>query len=305
MGGLFNPPPQPPPPDYISYAYDVIGEDELTVTIPANTTTPLQVLAFNPDTLFSGTIYISNTQNIPLGATQNIMLYFLDWKNSVMNTLTLDNYKYGRYFENYPIQTIAFVNNYPVDLNIYIQYSIKKYYEFYSPVVQDLTQLQLTPSIITPSLLGGTNFLFSNSIANLNVSNIPLNSTIYVIQQQVYGTSSTAPGSVTISWNGLLTLNLPVSALGTYTDSNEYPVVVDSTTQALPGSVTSTNASLNWVQVELFSPIAIKTTTNSIPIIYNSKTNTFALASSASISASTYAVYMPSLPAAFCQYALS
>ena len=286
-----NPPQQP---KSITSPYAVLAEKELEINLSANSSMG-NTISFKPNTLVSLTLYIENTNDIPLGSTNNVTVSYIDWKYSTESNYTLDDYKYGRYFENYPIQSISFQNNYPVQITIYLQYILKQYFDFYSPVVNDLTQLQLTPSIVTPQLMGGTNFRYYGTLANMNLSKFPIGSTSYLMNQQVVGTSGTSTGSVSVPYTDIFTENLSVGALGTTQDTNEYPIVTDSTTIQVPSNVTSTNATMNWVQLDFYSPVALTVTSSSVPIIYDNITGTWV--SNTPITINANAKYLPIVPA--------
>ena len=294
-------PKQTQPTQYSPYA--VIGENEKTFTLQPNQTTPIQI-SFNPQTLISGTIYIENTQDIPLGdTTDSIKVSFVDWRNGLESHFNLTSYNYGKYIENYPIQYIYLTNSFPVSMTIYFQYSIKKYYEFYTPVIQDLTQLTLAPSIVTPQLEGGTNFRYTDSLAKLDFSNFPLGVTVYITNQYFASTSSTTTGSVTVPYTATFTENMPVGALGVASDQNIYPIVIDTTTQKLPDSATSTDATETFLQMDFFSPITVTFTAKTFDITYNSDTNTFGFADTFTVQ--TTATYFTTQDAIFCNYTYS
>ena len=73
-------------------------------------------------------------------------------------------------------------------------------------------------------------------------------------------------------------------------------------TKQLPGSITQSNAVMNWVQIDFYSPLLIQYTTQTFDIIYNAATNTFSLAANTSLNVQSVAMYLPTQPASFCVY---
>ena len=274
--------------------FTTLGEYENTITLPANSTNQL-IQSFNNDTSVVMTIYIENPLEIPLGATQNVTMQVQSWQNGLNAVMTLDQYNYGKYFENYPIGSFYLQNNFNVPITIYIQYIIKSYYEYFSPLVQDLTELTLTQRTLTGCLTAGTNFRYYGGISGFSGTNIPLDAIIYVLDQQVSGTSGSAAGSVTVPWTASYSEHLTTPALGAAEDNSDYIFQVDSTTQALPGNVTSSNATMNWAEVDFWSPITISNTVGSEAITYNTTNNDWECSTTFSYSA--YSTYMTSLPA--------
>ena len=271
-----------------------IGEYETTITLtPFQTTTRIAALPDN--TLTVATIYIYNTQDLPTNSPDTIDLVITDWTNGNVSTFELNQFKYGKYLENYPISIITISNNYPVSVQIYIQYIVKTYNAYLSPLIEDFTQLELVPTIITQGYTGGTNFRFYNSLSNISFSNFNLNDLFYILDQQVLGTSSTAAGYVIVPWTSTYTLNIGVSALGTAEDSTSYVFNVDTTTQSLPSSATQSNASMNWVVMDFYSSMTISSTPSTIVLTYNTTTNTWEGTATQTISA--YAAKLTSIPA--------
>ena len=212
-----------------------IGEYETTITIDAFQTTT-RIAALPNNTLAVATIYIYNTQDLPTNSPDTVDLVVTDWTNGNVSTFELNQFKYGKYIENYPISIITISNNYPVAVQIYVQYIVKTYNPYLSPLIQDFTQLELVPTIIAQGYTGGTNFRFYNSLSNISFSGFSIGDLFYILDQQVLGTSATSTGYVTVQWTSVYTLNIGVSALGTAEDSTSYVFNVDSTTQALPSS---------------------------------------------------------------------
>ncbi|MGC8580664.1 MAG: hypothetical protein ACP5MB_11525, partial [bacterium] len=116
---------------------------------------------------------------------------------------------------------------------------------------------------------------------------------------QLYGTSSTSAGYVTVNWTSTYTETYDVAALGANEDPTLYVLTVDSTTQQIPSSVISSNAVMNWVAIEYFSPLNITYNSTTFPIVYNSTTNTFGVSSSSSLSFTANSAYLNSVPAPF------
>ncbi len=278
-----------------------IGSEQQVITLE-----PLQSLdnyiIFPPDTMIVATFYINNQQDIPAGATGNITILLTDARSGHTSKLILNSYIYGKYIENYPATNISFTNNYNVEIEIYFQYTLKQYSKYANPVIQDLTQLLLIPTVIVNSLTPSTNFRYYGSLNNTNWSNMPIGATFYVLDQQVYGTSSTSAGYVQIPYTANYTENINVSALGAAEDANLYYFTVDSTTLKLPGSATQSNAVLNWLKMDFYSPLYIVYTTQTFNIIYNSSLNAFTLSTNTSLNVKSVALYMQNIPAAFCTY---
>jgi hypothetical protein len=274
----------------------VVGESEVTVSIPPFTNYTLAM--FPPDTQISATLYISNSNDIPYGTTDKVKVMIVDWKDSQESTFNLDSYNYGKYIVNYPLQYIYIYNGMPVTMSIYFQYIEREYYEYNYPSIEDLTQLQTQLVYVTSALLPGTNFKFASALSDLKMSDFPLNSTFYVLDFQLYGTSSTSAGSVSLSWNSTSKYTINVGALGVNEDANTYTYTTDSTTQTIPGNATSTDAVANWVVVEYYSPLNITYTKSTIPIVYDSTTETFGVGSS-SLSITANSSYLNSVIAPF------
>ena len=274
----------------------VVGESEVTVSIPPFTNYTLAM--FPPDTQISATLYISNPNDIPYGTTDKVKVMVVDWKDSQESTFNLDSYNYGKYIVNYPLQYIYIYNGMPVTMSIYFQYIEREYYEYNYPSIEDLTQLQTQLVYVTSALLPGTNFKFASALSDLDMSDFPLNSTFYVLDFQLYGTSSISAGSVSLSWNATSKYTINVGALGVNEDANTYTYTTDSTTQTIPGNVTSTDAVANCVVVEYYSPLNITYTKSTIPIVYDSTTETFGVSSS-SLSITANSSYLNSVIAPF------
>ncbi len=276
----------------------VLGEGEETITLPPFSDNVL-VAQFPVDTTISATIYISNTEDIPYGTPDKVKLTIVDWTNSQQSTFSLDSYNYGKYIENYPIQFIYIQNGMPSTMQIYFQYIEKEYYEYSLPVIEDLTQLQSQIVYVTEGLIPSTNFKFAGPISNLDMSNFPIGTTFYLIDAQLYGTSSSNAGYVTVKWTSTYTETYDVGALGANEDPNLYVLTVDSTTQQIPGSVTSSYADMNWVAIEYFSPLNITYSSTTFPIVYNPTTGTFGVSSSSSLSFTANSAYLNTVPAPF------
>lgn len=256
-------------------SYVTLGEYETTLTIPPGQQNYV-VATFPPNTVISTTYYIANTTDIPTGSTDEFVVGWTDWTNAQHSSVNLDSYKYGKYMENYPLQQITVSNNFPVTIQFYLQYIIKSYYEYYSPDVQDLTQLQLNTVIVTEGLTGGTNFRFMNGISSISFTGFPASSLFYILDQQIIGTSISAAGTGKIPWTAQYSEQLSVAAVGYNEDINVYSFNVDSTTSALPGSVSNTNSTWNWIVMDFFSPLAITpVTVSGTAIYYNSTSGEF------------------------------
>lgn len=271
-----------------------IGEYETTITIDAFQTTT-RIAALPNNTLAVATIYIYNTQDLPTNSPDTVDLVVTDWTNGNVSTFELNQFKYGKYIENYPISIITISNNYPVAVQIYVQYIVKTYNPYLSPLIQDFTQLELVPTIIAQGYTGGTNFRFYNSLSNISFSGFSIGDLFYILDQQVLGTSATSTGYVTVQWTSVYTLNIGVSALGTAEDSTSYVFNVDSTTQALPSSATQSKATMNWVVMDFYSSMTISSTPSTIVLTYNTTTNTWEGTATQTISA--YAAKLTSIPA--------
>lgn len=278
----------------------VLGESETEVNIPPFTNYTLAM--FPTNTLISSTLYISNTNDIPYGTTDKVKVMIVDWKDSQESTFNLDSYNYGKYIINYPIQYLYVYNGMPVTMTIYFQYIEKEYYEYNYPAIEDLTQLQTQLVYVTSSLLAGTNFKFAGALSDLNMSDFPLNSTFYVLDFQLYGTSSTSAGSVSLSWNSTSKYTINVGALGVNEDANTYTYTTDSTTQTIPTNATSTDAVANWIVVEYYSPLNITYSKSTIPIVYNATNGNFEVASDTSISITADSSYLNTVTAPFTQF---
>jgi hypothetical protein len=150
------------------------------------------------------------------------------------------------------------INTYSIDITLYIQYTIIQYSPYYSPVIQDLTQLILTPNIITNSLTGGCNFRYYGPISGLIMANFPIGTAFYVLDQQVEGTSDVTAGSVQVPWANNYTENINVAAAGAAEDNNTYAFITDATSQQIPNNVLSSNAKMNWVKVDYYSSSGTK-----------------------------------------------
>jgi hypothetical protein len=260
------------------------GQD--VITVGANSTTQ-NLLIFPPNTLVSATFYIENPQDIPTGSTMEFVISMSSWINGSTTKINLDSYNYGKYFEDFPMSNINLINNFPVAINLYYQYSVKQYGDYFNSVVQDLTQLLFIPNVTTAALTGGTNFRYYGTIANLNLSgspSLPTGTQFYVLDQQIIGTSSSVTGSVSVPWTTSYTENINVAASGASEDSNTYSFTVDADTLGIPGNVTSTNAIMNWVKMDFYSPLSVTLTNGSVNIVYNATTNEFEMDDAVSVS---------------------
>jgi hypothetical protein len=282
----------------------VLGENELTITLPPFSENTL-IASFPVDTTVSFTLYIQNTTDIPYGTSDKVELTIVDWLYSQQSEFSLDSYNYGKYIENYPVQYIYMQNNMPTTMQIYFQYIIKQYYQYSLPVIEDLTQLQTQNIYITEGLIGGNNFKFAGPISSLNMANFPIGTTFYLLDAQIYSTTSASTGSVTVKWNSTSTFVYQVAALGVNEMATLWTFTVDSTTQGIPGNTTSSDAALNWVVIEYFSPLNITYTTQTFPLIYNSATNTFQVASNSSLLVNANSSYLNTVPAPFTQFAIT
>ena len=285
----------------IDVAVKSIASEQTIITIkPGETLNNLYI--FPDNTMLVATFYINNQQDIPSGSTGNITISLTDARSGHNSQITLNSYIYGRYLENYPVSSISITNNYTVEIEIYFQYTLKEYSPFANPVIQDLTELLIIPTVLVNSLTGGTNFRYYGSLSNTNWSNMPIGASFYVLDQQVYGTSSTSAGYVQVPYTANYTENINVSALGASEDANTYYFIVDSTTQQLPGSATQSNAEMNWLKIDFYSPLYIKYTTQTYNIIYNSTNNDFEIASNTSLPIQNVALYMQNVSAPFSNY---
>ena len=281
-----------------------ISSEQLLVTLSPNQTIN-NYMIFPPDTMLVATFYINNQTDIPAGSTGEVKILILDSKTGHSSVITLNSYVYGKYIENYPMTNITFTNTYSVDIEIYFQYTLKDYSKYSNPVIQDLTELLLIPNVVTNSLTGGTNFRYYGSISDFSFSNFSVGDTFYVLDQQVYGTSSTSAGYVKVPYVSNYTENINVSALGAAEDANLYFFTVDSTTLDLPSSVTTSYAEMNWVKIDFYSPLYISYTTQTLDIVYDSTTNEFTLSTGSDLSIQSVAIYEQSVSAPFCTYSIS
>jgi len=285
----------------IDVAVKSIASEQTIITVePGETLNNLYI--FPDNTMLVATFYINNQQDIPSGSTGNIIINLTDSKSGHNSQITLNSYIYGRYLENYPISSISITNNYTVEIEIYFQYTLKEYSQFANPVIQDLTELLIIPTVLVNSLTGGTNFRYYGSLSNTNWSNMINGASFYVLDQQVYGTSSTSAGYVQVPYTANYTENINVSALGASEDANIYYFTVDSTTTQLPTSATQSNASMNWLKMDFYSPLYIKYTTQTYNIIYNATNNDFEVASNTSLPIQNVALYMQNVVAPFSNY---
>lgn len=278
-----------------------ISSEQTIITLQPNQQLT-NYMIFPPDTMIVATFYINNQQDIPSGATGNVVISLTDARSGQTSQILLNSYVYGKYLENYPATNITLINNYNVQIQIYFQYTLKQYSEYSNPVIQDLTELLLIPTVIVNSLTASTNFRYYGSINNFSLANFNIGDSFYVLMQQVYGTSSTSAGYVQVPYTANYTENINVSALGAAEDANIYYFTVDSVTKQLPGSITQSNAVMNWVQIDFYSPLLIQYTTQTFDIIYNAATNTFSLAANTSLNVQSVAMYLPTQPASFCVY---
>jgi hypothetical protein len=271
----------------------ILGEAEQELTIPANSASTMY-FSFQSQTLISTTFYIENTSNIPLTGTI-LTMNIVDWRTSQQNIFNLTAYRYGEYIENYPIGQIFIQNVSNAAVQLYIQYTIKQYSDVFNPTIQDLTQLVLVPSVITQSLTPTTNFRYFGALLNLTMSGFPIGGTIYVLDQQVIGTSASASGFIGVPWTSNYTEPINVAALGASEDDAEYIFTVDSTTIQVPTNITATNAVMNWVNMDFFSPLGITITSGNSAILFNASTGEFECDNN--ISLSYWATYLPALGA--------
>jgi len=285
----------------IDVAVKSIASEQTIITIePGETLNNLYI--FPDNTMLVATFYINNQQDIPSGSTGNIIISLTDSRSGHNSQITLNSYIYGRYLENYPVSSISITNNYTVEIEIYFQYTLKEYSQFANPVIQDLTELLIIPTVLVNSLTGGTNFRYYGSLSNTNWSNMINGASFYVLDQQVYGTSSTSAGYVQVPYTSNYTENINVSALGASEDANIYYFQVDSTTTQLPTSATQSNANMNWLKMDFYSPLYIKYSTQTYNIIYNSTNNDFEVASNTSLPIQNIALYMQNVNAPFSNY---
>ena len=267
-----------------------LASEEKTVTVSAGA--QLQpVYTGTSNTLTSMTLYISNAYAL---ASNNLLdIYVTTWDTGVTTHLQLGQYRYGLYVENMPVGNISITNNTSVTVQVYLQTTLKQYAEPYNTAFQILTQLILLPTVVTQTLTGGTNFRYQGAISGLtfNTGTFPNGQTFYVLDQQVIGTSSSAAGSVSVPWSSKYTENLSVPSLGSSEDSTLYALVADSTTQLIPSNVVSTNASMNFVRMDFYSPMNETLTNGNVNIVYNTSTQEFECDDN--ITASYYSTYLP------------
>lgn len=280
--------------------FRTLGEASNIITLTPGQ--QLNFLQFPNDTSIVMTFYINNSTSLPPSnapgislSNASISVSLTDWKYGNTNTFELDVYRFGKYIENYPINNIILTNNFPVNVEIFYQYVIKEYSAYYSPLIQDLTQLQLAPSIITDSLTGGTNFRFFGGLSSISFANFPSGAQFYILDQQGVGTSSTSSGTALIPWTSTYTEPLNAPALGGIEDSTVYSFAIDSTTTGLPGSATISNEDVNFIEMDFFSPLSLSTTSLSIPLVYDSTANDFKASGTQTLSA--YATYFTAVPA--------
>ncbi len=281
-----------------------IASEQLIITLQPGESLN-NYMIFPPNTMVVATFYINNQQDIPSGATGDIEISIIDSTTGYNSQITLNSYVYGKYLENYPITNVSFKNTYNVEIDIYFQYTLKQFSKYSNPVIQDLTELLLIPTVTVNSLTSGTNFRYYGSINDFLTTNFLVGNTFYVLDQQVYGTSSTSAGYVQVPYTSNYTENINVSALGAAEDANIYYFTVDSTTLKLPDSVVASNATMNWIKVDFYSPLYITYTTPTLDIVYNSTLNAFTLASGTTLTVQSVALYEQSVAAAYCTYRIS
>ncbi len=251
-----------------------IGSVQTKITILAGETLNNQFI-FPEKTMIVTTFYIDNSADIPSGSKGNLQINMSNALSGQNSVIHLTAYNYGKYIENFAVNTISFANTFSVDIVLYFQYTLKTYSIYANPVIQDLTELLLIPTITTNALTGATNFRYYGSISNFIMSSFAIGSKFYVLDQQVEGLSSTSTGSVQVPYTTNYTENINVSALGAAEDSNIYSFTTDTITQLIPTNITNNNAVLNWIKVDFYSPIALSYTSTTFPITYNSTLNLF------------------------------
>ncbi len=271
-------------------AYKTLGEASDTITIPAGQ--QINFLNFPNNTSIVLTFYINNAKDLPPNNSPginienaNVAVSLTDGRFGNTNQFELDVYRFGKYLENYPINNIVLKNNFPLDIQIFYQYVIKEYSEYYSPLIQDLTQLQLTPNIQTDSLTPGTNFRFFGDLSTISFSGFSLADTFYILDQQTVGTSSTSTGHVIIPWTNFYSSTYSPPALGGTNDNTLYQFSVDSATQSLPSSATLTYADANFIEMDFFSPLSLSATSLSMALVYNTASNDFSVTGTQTLSA--------------------
>ncbi len=252
----------------MAHSPKVLGEKETYIILEPFSKNNI-IAQFPPNTSISFSLYINNTSDIPYGTPDKVVCSYIDWTNSQQSVFNLDAYNYGKYFENYPVQYLYVKNNMPVTMKLYFQYIEKQFYEYSEPIIQDLTQLQLTNIYVTTSLLGGCNFKYAGLLSDLNMSTFPIGTLFYLLDFQVYSTSSTLTGAVTVPWVADYKINYQVGALGVNEDPNLYTFIADTTTQLIPSSTTSNNAIANWSMIEFYSNMSMSATDGSKAIVYN------------------------------------
>ena len=204
-----------------------------------------------------------------------IQLYLTTWDTGVTTKLQLSQYQFGLYIENMPIGLITIINTTTVTVSVYVQSTTKQYAEPYNTAFQILTQLIFQPTTVTQTLTGGTNFRYQGSLANISMSSMVTGTTFYILNQQVIGTSGSAAGYVTVPWTATYDETLTVASLGAASDTNLYSFTTDSSSQGIPGNVTSSNASMSWVVVDFYSQLSLTVSDNTVAIVYNGSNSDF------------------------------
>lgn len=275
-----------------------LGEYSKTITLTPNQES-LLLIQMLPNTMISLTMYISNLADVPIGSTNTIDFTLSDWTNGLTSTFTCDNNSYGKILSNFPVATIVATNNFPVSIQLFIHYIIKDYDSTATPEFSDILVQQFPATITTNALTAGTNFRYFGTLANLNLSGMPAGESLYILDQQVYGTSSTVAGYVTVPYSGTETITINCPALGTTDWTTEYLITTDTTTQSVPGNATSSNAVMNWVVMDFNSPIAASFTTITTQTLGYYAGNYFEILNGAATTGTITSSYLTAVAAAF------
>jgi hypothetical protein len=215
-----------------------IQVDEFTLTAGESKT-----FLFPNPFLYTGTMRIDNSQNIPPDSVLNVTN--INYQDAQPVQITLNPQRYGWFFDNKPVERIDIKNmSSSVSMKIYFQYMVKNYVVPYSETNEFITTLIPVPATVSNQLYAGSNKRYKGSLSGATFfSSMPVGTQVAVRQVSASSTSSSALAQLTLPWAGNFESNYNIEPLNAINDTEIRIFSSDLVTNDLPASATTTNVS--------------------------------------------------------------
>lgn len=221
-----------------------IQVDEFTLTAGESKT-----FLFPNPFLYTGTMRIDNSQNIPPDSVLNVTN--INYQDAQPVQITLNPQRYGWFFDNKPVERIDIKNmSSSVSMKIYFQYMVKNYVVPYSETNEFITTLIPVPATVSNQLYAGSNKRYKGSLSGATFfSSMPVGTQVAVRQVSASSTSSSALAQLTLPWSGNFESNYNIEPLNAINDTEIRIFSSDLVTNDLPASATTTNVSASSTQL--------------------------------------------------------